>query len=497
MKKVLSMVLALCLLLSVTAAASGELVNPFVDVKQDAWYHDEIVKAVSTGIINGKSATEFKPEDLLTYAEAIKLAACMNQVYLNGEVTLKPGDPWYQPYVDFCEENKIIQKKYNFDENVTRAGYMEIFANALPDEAFSEINDIPDGSILDVKGNAPYTLYVYKLYRAGIVTGVDEIHNCDPDENIKRCEVAAIISRMMDEEKRVEFEMPKSEEKLENKGTIDDDPINENPTTENEIKPEVEPTDKPDDDPIISNPDIPIEGNESEVIVIQPEKPDKPEIDAPPILVLPFEIVEQPQSYEAEEYGETKEFEVKVDGGKAPYTFQWYARGFRDSNKELEFNEYVKLRGETGDLVTDVCTSALIITIDKENTILGSQIYCEVTDSEGTTLKSDSFTVYGPFSMPINLDSIIVPNKEYELAGRVADGIIRKGDKISVERNGKIIATGVATDLKMFDKSIDEGKKGDNLGIVFEIEKGVKPQSGDIVIKYKDFHVIDTSDIIN
>lgn len=44
----------------------AELINPFVDVKEDAWYHDEVVKAVDTGIINGKSATEFKPDDLLT-----------------------------------------------------------------------------------------------------------------------------------------------------------------------------------------------------------------------------------------------------------------------------------------------------------------------------------------------------------------------------------------------------------------------------------------------
>mgnify|MGYP002735175109 FL=1 len=71
-----------------TVCGHYEPVNPFVDVKKDAWYHDEVVEAVYTGIINGKSATEFKPDDLLTYAEAIKLAACMSQVYLNGNVTL-------------------------------------------------------------------------------------------------------------------------------------------------------------------------------------------------------------------------------------------------------------------------------------------------------------------------------------------------------------------------------------------------------------------------
>jgi hypothetical protein len=46
------------------------------------------------------------------------------------------------------------------------------------------------------------------MYRAGIVTGVDALHNCNPDDNIKRSEVAAIISRMMDEDNRVKFDMP-------------------------------------------------------------------------------------------------------------------------------------------------------------------------------------------------------------------------------------------------------------------------------------------------
>ena len=65
-----------------TVCGHPEMINPFEDVKKDAWYHDEIVEAVYTGIINGKSETIFAPDDLLTYAEAVKLAACMSQVYI-------------------------------------------------------------------------------------------------------------------------------------------------------------------------------------------------------------------------------------------------------------------------------------------------------------------------------------------------------------------------------------------------------------------------------
>lgn len=84
---------------------------------------------------------------------------------------------------------------------------MAIFANALPDEGLAAINNVPDDSIPDVPSSKAYATAVYKLYRAGILTGVDEAHNCNPLTNIKRSEVATILTRMMNEDKRVKFNM--------------------------------------------------------------------------------------------------------------------------------------------------------------------------------------------------------------------------------------------------------------------------------------------------
>ncbi|MBQ6856621.1 MAG: hypothetical protein IJO13_05915, partial [Lachnospiraceae bacterium] len=69
--------------------------------------------------------------------------------------------------------------------------------------------------------------------------------------------------------------------------------------------------------------------------------------------------------------------------------------------------------------------------------------------------------------------------------------------KVSVERNGKIIAFGTVESIEMFEKAVEEAKKGDNVGIVVAMTDGVRPQSGDTVIRYRDHHVIDTSDIVN
>lgn len=206
MKKIISLVLAgvMCLGLMTTAFAAE---MTFTDVAESDWFYNDVKSAVESGLVSGKSDTEYAPGDNLTYAEAIKLAACMNQLYVDGSITLTPGTPWYQSFVDYCTEKQIITKEYNYTEYVTRAGYMEIFANALPAEGLEATNNIPDDAIPDVPSSSEYAAGVYKLYRAGILTGVDEAHNCNPEANITRAEVAAILTRMMNADKRVAFNM--------------------------------------------------------------------------------------------------------------------------------------------------------------------------------------------------------------------------------------------------------------------------------------------------
>jgi len=192
----------------VTGQGKPELKNPFTDVSEKDWFYKDVMYAYGMGLINGKSATLFAPADNLTYAEVVKLAACMHQLYTTGKVTLTVGSgAWYQSYVDYAKANKIISKDYEWTKAATRAGYMEIFANALPDDALAPANSVADGAIPDVPANHPQAAAIYKLYRAGIVQGVDAAKNCKPDSNIRRSDVAAILTRMMDKGARVEFSL--------------------------------------------------------------------------------------------------------------------------------------------------------------------------------------------------------------------------------------------------------------------------------------------------
>ncbi|MBE6651093.1 MAG: hypothetical protein E7613_07250 [Ruminococcaceae bacterium] len=206
MKRFLSLFIVIVMCTSLVAPLTGAK-SPFTDVMESDWYYKDVEAAYSLGLINGKgSADTYKPNDNMTYAEAIKLAACMHQSYTEGKVTLTNGDPWYQSYVDYCKEKGIISKEYNYNQLVTRLGYMEIFAKALPDEALTDMNTVPKNSIPDLPSDTAGADSVYKMYRVGIVAGVDAKHNCNPSSNIKRSEVAAILSRMMDKTKRVSFD---------------------------------------------------------------------------------------------------------------------------------------------------------------------------------------------------------------------------------------------------------------------------------------------------
>ena len=181
---------------------------PFTDLKEGDWFYKDVMYAYGIGLINGKTATSFAPNDNLTYAEAVKLAACMYQLHMNGKVTLTNGSPqWYSSYVSYAKTNGIIGKDYDWNAPATRAGYMEIFAKALPNDALPAINTVPDGKIPDVPMTHASAAAIYKLYRAGIVQGVDAARNCNPGANIKRSEVAAILTRMMDKTARVKFNM--------------------------------------------------------------------------------------------------------------------------------------------------------------------------------------------------------------------------------------------------------------------------------------------------
>lgn len=427
MKRILSFVLCLTMIMSFASVVNAEHYSKFTDVTQDSWYYEDVDNAVRLGIINGKTETTFAPDDNLTYAEAIKLAACMYQLYKDGSVYLvSGGNPWYETYVNYAKDHGIItdnffEKVNDINEKATRAGYMEIFASALPNEALECINNVQDGSIPDVPMVHESAIGIYKLYRAGILTGVDANHNCKPEDNIKRCEVAAIITRMMDETKRVKFSM----------GTNAEEPKTEEPKLE-----------------IPKDAEFAPEIKEDEASIPKAETPDMYE---------PFEIAVQPLQIDGADEGEKLEYTVKATGGKTPYAYQWVSRGWHNQTTAISDSEYAK--------GTKTNTLTMIFDIDNPYT---SQFRCKVTDALGQEVISDYVTLPEQ-AFIFKPEDVIKYNSGYIFTGRVEKGALRAGETVSMHMPSHGIEVfGVATKIEMFKKSIDEVKENYYCGILIE-----------------------------
>lgn len=224
MKKIVSSALCAAIVLSLivgAAFAQGSLSNfkkestykdgMFTDVSPKAWYAQSVKTAYELNLMNGQGAS-FGSDSNIKLSEAIVMAARMHSIYNTGKADFAKSEPWYKSYVDYADANGIVSKTrfQNLEEYATRFQFAEIFAAALPNAAFAWKNNIEYGDIPDVSMETPYE-HIYKLYRAGIITGKTEAGHFMPAENILRSEVAAIATRMADESLRVAFTIKKEE----------------------------------------------------------------------------------------------------------------------------------------------------------------------------------------------------------------------------------------------------------------------------------------------
>lgn len=171
----------------------------FADVDENAWYGAEKQSAVKLAcqmrLMEGTGGGTFAPEDTLTLGQAVKMA-CMVHSISRGEAGIfTQGMPWYQVYVDYAQENAMLPDGgfSDYDRTATRAEMAYIFSNALAGDALPEINTC--NGLPDVNENDAYADSIFKLYRAGVLTGYED-GSFHPDAPVTRAEAAAVITRL-------------------------------------------------------------------------------------------------------------------------------------------------------------------------------------------------------------------------------------------------------------------------------------------------------------
>lgn len=216
-KRIPALLLALVMGLSLSgpALAVGDIIEipsasvtgvcPFTDVPVAAWYRNDVAAVYQTGIFNGTSDTTFSPNGTLTYAQAVAIAARLHQYSTTGSITLMNGsDVWYEPYVDYMKQNRLIGNDYDkrWDKTITRADMVKILYQGMDVRSYFPLkNTVVDNAIPDVSISESYANQVYAFYRSGILTGGDGNY-FNPQTTIQRCEVATILNRMLNPDQR-------------------------------------------------------------------------------------------------------------------------------------------------------------------------------------------------------------------------------------------------------------------------------------------------------
>lgn len=168
----------------------------FEDVPVGSWCASNVKEVYELGLMGGKTTSFFDATGNLTIAQTIVTAVRMFCIYYGVDEPKKAESPWYANYLELAEKYDIVTKQYeNYDVPITRAEFAQIMRNTYPDGPLQQMNYIPDGVIPDVPMDAEYAAAVYKLYRAGILTGSDANGTFYPDTYITRGAAAATISR--------------------------------------------------------------------------------------------------------------------------------------------------------------------------------------------------------------------------------------------------------------------------------------------------------------
>jgi len=166
----------------------------FSDVKQTAWYAEDLLKARSEGLIQGLENNTYNPSGNVTLAEAITMAARLHSKKFASQVDFGASDgKWYKPYVTYALEQGLIAEKAfdNFESPATRAEIAYIFSGIFGDTEAGKNTLIPD-----VNENTKYCDSIHKLYALGILKGDDDKGTFYPERNLSRAEAAVILLRV-------------------------------------------------------------------------------------------------------------------------------------------------------------------------------------------------------------------------------------------------------------------------------------------------------------
>jgi elongation factor Tu len=148
---------------------------------------------------------------------------------------------------------------------------------------------------------------------------------------------------------------------------------------------------------------------------------------------------------------------------------------------ELEVRELLTNYGFPGDEVPVIKGSALKALETNDPNSPEAKCIFELMDALDNYIPEPMRDIDKPFLMPIE-DVFSISGRGTVVTGRVERGIIKVGDEVEIVGFGPTQKT-VCTSIEMFRKILDEGRAGDNIGILLRGIKKEEVERGMVVAK--------------
>lgn len=206
-KRILSLVLALALVMSLLPFAVAADSTQFTDVDKNGWYKSYVDDVVSKGYFKGTSATTFEPETYMTRAMFVTVLARLDGAKVDDSKSVftdVPADAWYTGSVTWAAKNNIVNGigdgKFAPNDLITREQmctimdrYLTYYAKAhnvtvnssKNTVTFSDQNAISSWAVAAVASCVSY----------GLIIGTGD-GSFQPARTATRAEVATVISRL-------------------------------------------------------------------------------------------------------------------------------------------------------------------------------------------------------------------------------------------------------------------------------------------------------------
>lgn len=206
-QRILSALLALCIVFSLVPTALAEKADDFTDVSRSDWYYQFVDYVTSKGYFNGVADKTFAPADNMTRAMFVtvlfRFDGAKGDRSQSAFTDVAPGE-WYTDAINWAAANRIVDGvgngKFAPNDPITRAQmctmierYLDLYRKAwkvtLPETGSVSV-------MVDESAIPAYALAAVKqCQRHGLVNGFED-GTFRPNELSTRAQVAAVIYRM-------------------------------------------------------------------------------------------------------------------------------------------------------------------------------------------------------------------------------------------------------------------------------------------------------------